>query len=121
MMRWYPLHWDPPYIVGQCDGPCGQADQPPLEPPGTEITPEELQEVTAIARLGGYEDSIAWLRHRHPGLLVRVGSMTSYHTESHITGTDQDPNHMFYACPDCEKEYTDHWQSMWDDYNAGRL
>jgi len=46
-----------------------------------------------------------------------IGAMTSY-TE---TEDNPDPNHPTPYCLPCAKEYEEHWQEMWDEYNAGRL
>lgn len=46
-----------------------------------------------------------------------TGSMTSYH---HKDG-EEDPNKDQLLCPECSAEYVEYWQSMWDEYNSGRL
>lgn len=37
------------------------------------------------------------------------------------TAYQDDEKNYAVLCDRCQKEVTEHWQEMWDDYNSGRL
>lgn len=46
-----------------------------------------------------------------------IGSMTAYASDLEFDHPDY-PNRPVYVCATCEQEYTEYWQSMWDDYHS---
>jgi hypothetical protein len=35
-------------------------------------------------------------------------------------GVGKDPNAAFWACAEHQRQYNEHWQAMWDEYNYSR-
>jgi hypothetical protein len=46
-----------------------------------------------------------------------VSAMTMYSWD----GTGINPNRDLLFCDECEDEYCEFWQEMWNDYYSGRL
>jgi hypothetical protein len=46
-----------------------------------------------------------------------VGAMTAFYWD----GTGENPNRSLLLCDECENEYCEYWQEMWNEYYSGRL
>ena len=44
-----------------------------------------------------------------------ISGLTAYHSDLPRDHPDH-PNRNVYLCEECEKQYTEHWTSMWDEY-----